>query len=84
MLRQLTSRQFYEWQEFYQHDPFGDARGDLRMGILASVFNNRLRGKNETPAKPVDFMPYFKEREQTPEDIQRTLRGILGLVGAVK
>lgn len=80
MLRHLTSRQFNEWQAFYQIDPFGEQRGDLQMGILASVFSNRMRGKNETAAKPSDFMPFLHEQEQTAEDMQRTLRNILSQV----
>jgi hypothetical protein len=80
MLQHLTSRQFNEWQAFYQIDPFGEARGDLRTGILASVISNRMRGKHETALQPVDFMPFMHPQEQTPEDMQRTLRRILSQV----
>ena len=82
LLQSLTARQFAEWQQFYMMDPFGDQRADLRAGIIASALSNRWRGKHEQPLKPVDFMPYHKEPEQTPEEIQRTLRSILGQVTA--
>lgn len=80
LFKELTARQLHEWQAFYEIDPFGDQRDDLRTGILCSVMNNRWRAKNETPVKPMDFMPYIQHVEQTPEDIQRTLKSILGQV----
>jgi hypothetical protein len=80
MLRRMTARQFAEWCAFYGLDPFGEQRADLRAGIVAATMNNRWRNKNENPSKPADFMPYHRQAEQTPEEIQRTLRGILGQV----
>jgi hypothetical protein len=80
LLQSLTSRQFAEWMAFYSIDPFGDQRADLRTGIVASVLNNRWRGKTEHPREPVDFMPFREQPEQTPEEIQRQLRSILGQV----
>jgi hypothetical protein len=65
---------------FYSIDPFGDQRADLRAGIVASVLNNRWRGKTEQPREPVDFMPFREQPEQTPEEMQRQLRSILGQV----
>jgi hypothetical protein len=65
---------------FYTIDPFGDQRADLRAGIVAATMSNRWRGKNENPQQPSDFMPFKEQREQTPEEIQRTLRDILGQV----
>ena len=79
MLRQMTARQFAEWIRFAEIDPIGEERADLRMGILASALNNRWRGKNEQPSKPTDYMPYYREPEQSPDEIKRTLRSILGM-----
>ena len=80
LLRSLTAKQFAEWRAFYGLDPFGDQRADLRAGIISSVISNRMRGKNENPMEPMQFMPYIQQSEQTPEEIQRTLRDILGQV----
>jgi hypothetical protein len=82
LLRSLTAKEFLEWQAFYSDDPFGDQRADLRAGIVCSTMNNRWRGKNETPAQPIDFMPFRRQQEQTPEEMQFTLRSILGQVMA--
>lgn len=80
LLNSLTSRQLAEWMAYYAVDPFGDQRGDLQAGIIAATVSNRWRGKNEAPAKPVDFMPYIEKPQQSAEEIQRTLRSILGAV----
>lgn len=48
---------------YYSVEPFGEERGDLRTGILASVIANvnRDRKKRSEPYTPQDFMP-FAER----------------------
>jgi hypothetical protein len=78
LMRSLTSRQLSEWMVFYGLDPFGEQRADLRAGIVASVVNNRWRGRHETPREPADFMPFREQPKQTPDEIKRTLRTILG------
>lgn len=83
LLRRLTSRQFAEWMEYYQLEPFGEDRADLRSAIVACVMSNRWRGKNEPPSKPADFMPFGRAKEQTPDEIKQQLRSILGQVGAI-
>ncbi len=80
LLQSLTSRQFAEWMAFYSLDPFGDQRADLRAGIVAATMNNRWRQKNENPMQPSEFMPFKEVHEQTPEEMQRQLRSILGQV----
>ena len=79
MLQRMTARQFMEWAAYCSIDPIGEERADLRMGILASVINNRWRNKNETAAQPIDFMPFYRVPDQEPEEMKRTLRSILGM-----
>jgi hypothetical protein len=47
---------------FAQLEPFGDAREDLRMGIVASVIANANRDpkKQKRPFTPKDFMVDFE------------------------
>lgn len=59
LLSQITSRQFGEWMAYYNVEPFGDNRADLRSGILASVFANIYRKKGAKQYTPADFMPKF-------------------------
>jgi len=84
LLRSLSARQLREWMAFYAVDPFGDQRADLRMGILASTLSNRWRGKNENPSEAIQFMPFHRAPQQTPHEIQTTLRSILNQVEQVK
>lgn len=79
MLSQMTARQFGEWAAFCAIEPIGDERADLRMGVLAATMNNRWRNKHEQPTQPVDYMPFHRPPEQTPEEIKITLRSILGM-----
>lgn len=74
MLSQMTARQFGEWMEYYGVDPFGEQRADLRSAIVAATMNNRWRNKNEEPLQPLDFMPFHRPPQQTPDEIRNALR----------
>lgn len=64
-MRELTSWQISEWQAFYQIEPFGEERADLRAAIVASVTANANRDpkRRKRPYMPVDFMPTFERPE---------------------
>lgn len=61
MLARISSRLLSEWMAYAALEPFGEARADLRMGILASVIANTQRDpkKKREPWRPEDFMPRF-------------------------
>ena len=81
MLDAMTSRQYLEWLAFYNLEPWGEHRGDLRAGIIASTIANVNRGKNQEAVEPLDFMPYQKQaQEQSPDEIKFSLRSILRAV----
>ena len=80
LLGEISSRQFAEWMSWYANEPFGEQRADLRAAIVAAVMSNRWRGKSERPLKPLDFMPFLKKRQQTPEEMRAVLRGVLASV----
>lgn len=46
------------WRDFYDEQPFGMWRDDLRTGIIASTVANTVSSRTLVPA---DFMP-FEER----------------------
>lgn len=50
---------------YYNLEPFGEERGDLRSGIVASTIANANRDtrKQRKPFKPEDFMPKFETAE---------------------
>ena len=65
----MSSTEFLEWSVFYSMEPFGDERGDLQAGIIASTVANANRGKNSKPYSPKDFIPKFRD---TPEKMSNS------------
>ncbi len=62
----MPARELDDWMAFAQIEPFGEARADLRMGILASVIANANRAKGGKTFEPSDFIPVF-DAEPEPE-----------------
>jgi hypothetical protein len=57
---------------FYNLEPFGDERDDLRMGILAStIANGFTQGRGNFT--PDDFKPQFGPRQQDVSTMQAIL-----------
>ena len=40
LLSRTTSRELSEWMVYYELEPFGEERADLRAGIVASTVAN--------------------------------------------
>lgn len=82
----MDSREFAEWLAFNKIEPFGDARADLRSGIVASIVANCNRAKGAKAFKPTDFMPDFdaKPKEQSMEQMQSLLKIAASTVKAKK
>ncbi len=56
----MTSSELAEYMAYDQIEPIGEARADLRAGILASTFVNHGASPPRRPVKPVDFMPFAR------------------------
>jgi hypothetical protein len=52
---------------YYEIEPWGEERADLRMGILAAATQAPYCKKGHTP-RPADYMPKFGERPAQSED----------------
>jgi len=66
-----------EWMAYEELEPFGEARADMRAGIIAATFANVHRRKGARPFKPIDFMPKFdRQPEQTPEQQLRIVEAL--------
>lgn len=56
MLASISWRQFQEWMQFYNEEPFGQL--PYRIAFAASGLGNLLGRRKHGPAwKPADFMP---------------------------
>ena len=59
----MGSDELTQWMAFYELEPFGDMRADLRSGVVAATFANANRSKNAKAFTPEDFMPYVDRPE---------------------
>lgn len=63
LLARFGADELTEWLAFYQIEPFGDYRADVRSGVVAATFANANRGKDAKPFTPEDFMPFVERPE---------------------
>ena len=67
LYERVTRQELQELEALYQIDPWGEARADLRAGIVAAaaVSPYLKRGRK---ASPTDFMPKFGKRPIRQQD----------------
>jgi hypothetical protein len=68
LLGALDSAELTEWMGYDRLETIGDARADLRAGIIASAVANHGSREIKEPYKAIDFMP-FLERGEAPKPI---------------
>lgn len=69
LLDRMSSRELSEWMAFYEIEPWGEERADLRQGMTTSAVHNSIQAQTKHPkwTKPEDFM-LFKESTQPKTD----------------
>lgn len=81
MLESITSRQFAEWQAFFELEPFGSRWDDLRFGQLAAVLRAAVLGAGGVKGKPATAEQLFpppdaaERKTQTANRLKATLAG---------
>lgn len=65
LLDRMSSREFSEWMAYYEIEPFGEERADLRQAMTTSAVHNTIQAQTKRPkwTKPEDFM-IFSDRTQ--------------------
>jgi hypothetical protein len=84
----MSAAELQRWWAFYQVEPWGEVRGDLRMAILASALVNCWTGKGRKTT-PADFLPDFygppatftPKKRQSPQEMLAVLRRGTAAVG---
>lgn len=80
MLSELTAAQIAEWEAFYELEPFGPLRDDLRAGLTAAAIANRIPrfSQGGKALRPEDLFPTLRSgtRQQSREQLQRAMAGI--------
>jgi hypothetical protein len=88
MLAEMRPSELGEWMAFWQIEPWGDERADLRTAINTAVLANVNRDskRRPNPFTPKDFMPYYREPEPDPAlaqrkalDLEKRLLAMFGL-----
>ena len=80
LLKEIDSKELSEWMAFYNIEPFGEFRADIRSAIIACTLANCNRGKNQSAFKISDFMPKFETetKNQSPEEMKKLLQAFCG------
>lgn len=85
MLMLMSARKYREWLAYYDIEPFGEKRADLRSAIIASTMANAWRNKGTRRFKLNDFMIKFeKSKPPTGDALYNKIRAAtLALGGTV-
>lgn len=67
MMSKMTSLEFSYWIAYYEQNPFGEARADIRHAINTTSIVNCWSKKTY---KYKDFMPNFKPQKSSVEDVK--------------
>src|SRR5581483_3543938 len=85
LARRLTARQFREWQDAYELEPWGETRVDLAAAIVAAAIYNVHRKKGAKSVNPIDLMPRWaaaprkaRKKETDKERHDRILNYLIG------
>ena len=76
--RDMGMGEFASWLAYYRLDPWGEDRGDLRAGIVASTIANVHAGRRGKPFTARDFMPEYgkaaaSKKPQTWQEMHATM-----------
>lgn len=74
----MSVNEFFEWQAYYEIQPFGPYRDDVDAAIVASTIANANTGKKYSYK---DFMPIFRtryspEKRMSAEQIKGFMEGL--------
>ena len=86
LYREIDSAELVEWQAYYNLEPWGEQKADIRTGIIASTIANVNRGKNTKAFSHEDFVLKSRQelehearqkKKQSTEQIRKTLIGMV-------
>lgn len=85
LLHRISSRELTEWMAYYQLEPWGEERADLRAGIIAATVANAARDpkKRRRPFRPEEFMPKFDRRRQSWQEQLQLVEIINAALGGI-
>jgi hypothetical protein len=77
LAQRMTAYEFGQWQALFMAEPWGEVRGDVAAGVVASTIANVNRSGSSKAFTPLDFCPYLKPREEptTVQNAREMFRG---------
>lgn len=67
----LSAKEFSEWLAYFQLEPWGEYRDDLRMGVLTVRVANALRSKDSQPTTLKDYIFRFDEDPEEKTEAEK-------------
>lgn len=75
IFRELTAKEFFEWQAYAELEPFDEVRADLRAALIAQIIANTMgRAEGQDAYTLDDFTLKFEPKEEDPEKAARDRR----------
>jgi hypothetical protein len=68
LANELTEQEFQGWQQYFLEEPFGQSHLDNLVAILTAVVANLMRGEDQDPFSPDDFIPKYKPKDESEAD----------------
>lgn len=69
MLREMSAKQFREWEIYAELEPFSEKRADYRAASIVQMLANVNRSSKRSPYKLEDFVLKFdQESKETKPD----------------
>ena len=67
----MSAHEIAEWAAYARVEPFGEARANWHMAVLASLLYNANRGQNAPPLDAAEFLWKVKPTKQQQQREQR-------------
>lgn len=69
----ISSREYAEWQAFYNIEPFGSMVEDIRAANIACTVANFLRDPKSRQYRIEEFMVAREQKEEMTEEQMKTV-----------
>ena len=74
----MSSLEETYWAAYFESDPWGDYRADIRNAQLLQMLYSINATKKSKPRSLTDFMPFFKKRVKPDERVTDNVRNLFG------
>jgi hypothetical protein len=82
MLRNLTAKQFREWEQYAELEPFDETRQDYRIASVVATLANLYRGKNQKALTLDDCVVRFGKQAKRKQTVEEQIAIAYAMVAA--